>query len=82
MNPRETESRRVLTVSTPAGDRKLFWAPDNKSEVGAAREEFDRLRAEGYIAYHTTPEGALQGLMREFDPLIDAITIVPPILGG
>ncbi len=74
--------KHLLIIATPAGKRTLEWDPEDDDEVKRAGMEFLKMRAEGYLAYRSKGDGALQGLMREFDPLAEAITMSPPLMGG
>jgi hypothetical protein len=43
--------RCMMAVMDHTGDHRLTWDPMNPREVAEAREEFNRLRKMGYVAY-------------------------------
>jgi hypothetical protein len=43
--------RCMMAVMNHTGDHRLTWDPMNEKEVDEAREEFNRLKKMGYIAY-------------------------------
>lgn len=65
------------------GDTRLIWDRDRDNEVRAAREMFNRLRAEGYLAYSVRGEKGEKGeVIREFDPDAEKIIMAPRQQGG
>ncbi len=45
------EDKGVLAVMGREGDTKYAWDPKNKSEVDAARAQFDSLRSKGFMIF-------------------------------
>lgn len=71
-----------LAVMDYTGDTKLIWDADNEVEVKAARELFDKLKKENYLAYSVRRNGKQDELIRKFDPDLEKIIMVPPVIGG
>lgn len=72
----------VMRAMGPEGDQKVIWDSDNKDEVDAARETFDRLTAKRYKAFAVKKGGAAGEQITKFDPNMEKIILVPPISGG
>jgi hypothetical protein len=66
------------------GDLRVMWDRENREEVAAARETFDRMTAgEGHIAYKAVgKKGDLGEQMRTFDPAAERIIMVKQNRGG
>jgi hypothetical protein len=61
----ETEmaaTMHTITVLDQSGDYTIAWDPSKDDEVSMAHEQFDQLRAKGYMLFTLTEA-------REFDPL-------------
>ncbi len=85
MTATETEQRtqHALHVMDHTGDTKLVWDGDAGPEVEAAREMFDKLKGDGYLAYTVNPaDGSKGDVIREFDPSAQAIIMSPQLVGG
>jgi hypothetical protein len=66
-----------------SGDQKVMWDKDVTAEVEAARETFDRLTGQGYLAYKAEGRKGNQGeQIRRFDPDAERIILVRPHAGG
>jgi hypothetical protein len=48
--------RNSLDILGPEGHTSITWDPDNEAEVAEARQEFDRLKAAGYLLFEVTEE--------------------------
>lgn len=72
-----------IAVLGKEGDTKTTWDSSNKVEVEVARSQFNALKAKGYLAYRVDTQGAKSGeVVREFDPSLNALIMVPPMQGG
>lgn len=73
----------AMAVMGVRGDTKYLWDKTKPVEVEAARDQFDRFRAEGYLAFKVTGKNGDKGeQITEFDPDIDAIIFSPQMRGG
>lgn len=65
------------------GDLKQFWDRNNPDEVDEARAAFDRLvHKKKYLAFRVDKKGEKAEQIREFDPEIERMVLVPPAAGG
>lgn len=76
------ESRSVLIVADQEGETRLYFSPDNETEVNAAQKMFAAKKKSGYIAYCTKRDDSASRLIIEFDPDAETITLSPPLIGG
>lgn len=65
-----------------SGDTKTVWDSNNEDEVAAVREQFERLKNNGYIAYRVDDDGKKSEVMHDFDPQAGRIIMAPGIQGG
>ena len=72
----------LRTMDNRHGDVKIMWDSDKSEEVASAREQFDRLRGKGYLAYKTDKKGEKGEVIREFDPDAERIIMAPQMRGG
>lgn len=72
----------MAVMDRGAGDLKVIWDPDNKVEVKAAREQFDKLRKAGHVAYAVDAKGGKGKMLTEFDPEAEKIILAPALRGG
>lgn len=72
-----------LAVMGRAGDTKVIWDPNNADEVEAARAQWDKLVGERkFAAFAVGPKGQKADRLKEFDPSIEKVILVPPMAGG
>ena len=73
-----------MAVMDGTGDTKHIWNPQNDGEVAAARAVYDSLRSKGYKAYRVDERnGEKTGEpMRQFDPTVGKMIMVPQLVGG
>lgn len=71
----------IRALST-AGDTKVIWDCGNDIEVKAARKMFKTLKGKDYRAYSVKKSGKKGGIVNDFDPDLEMIIMVPPIVGG
>jgi hypothetical protein len=51
-------------------------------ELDAVKETFDRLVAQGYTAFGSEKSTAAKHAIKEFDPTMEEVVMVPRIVGG
>lgn len=65
------------------GDKKVSWDKGKKHEVDAAKREFDYLvKEQGYFAYKPGRKGKAGDQVREFDPTLEELILIPQKQGG
>lgn len=65
------------------GDFRVEWNKDKESEVTAARDQFVKLKAQGYKCYRVDPKSSERGeLIKEFDPKAEKLVMIPAFAGG
>lgn len=66
-----------------SGDTKLMWDRNNPVEVETVRTAFDALRKKRYLAFRAEGrEGERGTQIDRFDPNVERIIMVPPMVGG
>lgn len=71
-----------MRVMGREGDTRVTWNARDVDEVAAAREQFDRLRARGFLAFAVGEGGAKGEQITEFDPNAQKMILAPPMAGG
>ena len=73
-----------MRVLDPKGDLKVIWDPENEDEVEAAKNQFDELvKEKGFAAFEVGLKGKRsKKQVREFNPDLGKLIMVPPIAGG
>lgn len=73
-----------MQVMDTSGHTTVNWDPENTSEVQAARDTFNAMKAKGYSAFYvksvmTEKQGRR---MDDFDKGAEKVILVPPLVGG
>lgn len=71
-----------MSVMDSSGDTKTIWDPKNKDEVSAAKAMFERLIEKGFSAFSVDKDGGKAKRVKDWDPDIGALIMVPRIAGG
>ena len=71
-----------MFIIDKTGDTKIIWDANNPDEVKAAREMFNNLRRANFIAHSVQKNGDPGEIIRTFDPSIERIIMIPPVVGG
>jgi hypothetical protein len=77
----ESKMKCKLSVMDSSGDKEATWHPDSPSEVAAAKAIFDAVRRRGYLVY-SQPAGEAGVALGQFDPNVESMVAVPPIVAG
>src|SRR5512140_350803 len=77
----EIEMKCKLAVMDSSGDKETTWDPANPSEVAAAKAIFDAVKKRGYLLY-SQPAGESGVAVRQFDPNVETLIAVPPLVAG
>lgn len=73
----------MFEILNPSGDTKLMWDRRKSVEVEAAEEMFDSLIKKRYLAFEAVGEDGRKGKqIDKFDPNMERIILVPPMVGG
>lgn len=72
----------VLCVLDKTGDTKTIWDPSVADEVEAARAQYDKFKAKGYLAYKVDAKGEKAEVMSAFDPQAGKIIMARALTGG
>jgi len=70
-----------LSMMDSTGDKEVTWRPDSPSEVAEAKAIFDAIRKRGYLVY-SQPAGQSGVALGQFDPDVENMIAVPPIVAG
>jgi len=79
---KEIEKELGMKIVVVGGDTKLVWNVDNKDEVEAAREAFDKLIRKGFTAFSVDKRGEASDKVKRFDATLEKIILVPQMAGG
>jgi hypothetical protein len=77
----ERQMKCKLSVMDSSGDKETTWHPDSPSEVAAAKAIFDAVKRRGYLVY-SQPAGEGGVALGQFDPNVETMIAVPPIVAG
>jgi hypothetical protein len=71
-----------MSVMDSSGHKELKWNTDHPEEVAAARKTFDNLIAKGYSAFGSDKKQEPKHLMKNFNPEMEEVVMVPRTVGG
>jgi hypothetical protein len=72
-----------MKILCSEGDRKQIWDPTKPDEVEDAKKSFKRMTKKGYKAYEVGNRGKKTNReVKEFDPALGQLIMVPAIAGG
>lgn len=74
--------RHVMKTMDANGDSKIFWDPADEHSTQAAKNHFNELRQKGYKAFSVKANGETDKEIKEFDPQLRTLVMVPPRKGG
>lgn len=79
----EVKPKNEIRILGAEGDTVVAWDHDDEAEVQTARDTFDRMTRQGYLAYRAEGKDDRRGSqIRTFDPTIERIVLVPAMRGG
>ena len=65
------------------GDIKTIWDEENEDEVEAARQQFEDLVGDkDFKAFKVNKKGDATTEIKQFDPSLEKMILVPPVVGG
>jgi hypothetical protein len=71
-----------MNIMDRSGHKELTWDADKLNEVLAAKTTFDNLMKRGYTAFGSKYKADAKHLVREFDPTLEELVVVPKTVGG
>lgn len=71
-----------MSIMDTSGHKQLKWKMDRLDEIAVARETFDALVKEGYSAFGSRSKNEAKQTVREFDPTLEDLVMVPRTVGG
>jgi len=71
-----------MSIMDRSGHKELKWKMDNPDEIGVAKRTFDTLTRTGYSAFASKTRAEAKHTIREFDPTMEEMVLVPRTVGG
>jgi len=71
-----------MSIMDSSGHKELKWNMDRLEEIAVAKSTFDKLVKEGYSAFGTHTKSEPRHAIKEFDPTMEDVVMVPRIVGG
>jgi len=71
-----------MSIMDRSGHKQLKWNTDSQDEMTMAKETFDNLIGKGYSAFASKKKMETKHLIREFDPTMEELVMVPRNVGG
>jgi hypothetical protein len=72
----------VIEVLNSSGDMKIMWDRNNPGEVTAAKAAFDQAIKAKSAVFAVKTKGGQGDKVKEFDPNLERLLVVPQIVGG
>jgi len=73
---------RLSVLDPKKGDIKLIWDSENDDEVELAKKQFKEALKKDFTAYAVKGRGIKGEKIKEFDPDIERIIMIPPVVGA
>lgn len=71
-----------MSIMDSSGHKELKWNTDNLDEIAVAKETFDNLVKKGYTAFGSKSKAEAKHSIKEFDPTMEDVVMVPRTVGG
>ncbi|WP_136418662.1 hypothetical protein [Herbaspirillum sp. ST 5-3] len=71
-----------MSIMDASGHKELKWKMGDPKEIAAAQETFDRLLEKGYSAFGSEQKAETKHVVKEFDPTLEELVMVPRTVGG
>jgi hypothetical protein len=71
-----------MSIMDSSGHKQLKWDMDQVDEIASAQETFDRLVEQGYSGFGSKRKAEAKQSLREFDPTLEELIMVPRTVGG
>lgn len=74
--------RGEMNIMDSSGHQQLKWDSDKLDEIAVAKKTFDNLIEQGYSAFASEHKAEAKHLIKEFDPEMEELVMVPRNVGG
>jgi len=71
-----------MSIMDRSGHKQLKWNTDRPDEIAVAKETFDRLIGKGYSGFASKNKLEAKHTIKEFDPTMEEVVMVPRTVGG
>lgn len=71
-----------MSIMDTSGHKQLKWKMDSVDEISVAKQTFDTLVKEGYTAFGSHAKTEAKQAVKEFDPTMEDVVMVPRTVGG
>jgi hypothetical protein len=71
-----------MSVMDTSGHKQLKWNMESKEDMTMAKETFDNLIGKGYSAFGSHEKAEAKHSVKEFDPTMKELIMVPRNVGG
>ncbi|MDB5762006.1 MAG: hypothetical protein JWQ21_1001 [Herminiimonas sp.] len=71
-----------MSIMDRTGHKQMKWDTDKLDEITAAKETFDTLVKKGYSAFGSKTKMEPKHTIKEFDPTMEEVVMVPRTVGG
>jgi hypothetical protein len=71
-----------MSIMDGSGHTQMKWNTDKLNEILAAKETFDTLVTKGYSAFGSKTKLEPKHTIKEFDPTMEELVMVPKTVGG
>jgi hypothetical protein len=71
-----------MSIMDRSGHKQLKWHTDKLDEIAVTKETFNYLIRTGYSAFASEKKAEAKHLVREFDPTMEEMVLVPRNVGG
>lgn len=71
-----------MSIMDRSGHKQLKWDTDKLDEIAVAKETFDTLVKRGYSAFASKTKAEPKHTIKEFDPTMEDMVMVPRTVGG
>jgi hypothetical protein len=71
-----------MDIMDQTGHTKVSWDPDDKESVKVAKETFIEMLKKGYKAFTVDRSEKKGQQIKEFDPSIKELLLIPQLQGG
>jgi len=71
-----------MSIMDKSGHKELKWNTDNLEEIAVAKDTFDNLVKRGYTGFGSKTKAEAKHTLKEFDPTMEEVVMVPRTVGG
>jgi hypothetical protein len=71
-----------MSIMDTSGHKQLKWKMDQPDAIAVAKQTFDALVKDGYSAFGSHVRDEPKQAVKEFDPTLEDLVMVPRTVGG